>query len=244
MVISETNVSGVTVNNICILKVDIKNKSYKLLNRFNLDSQSKYQQNINEIKFSIGSKLYLERLNNKEINGDIEGHDNYSDFIVYDIEENSFDKSNKFMDNLNKEKMLTKEMGLLSKTKLDYIVKDNKLNIIVTDKSRFIINLVYSVDSNEIKLEDYERLNLKVDYDEALSGVRKVKLLDDKIYSISSVKETISGEKKGSGVTSDIVGTKPIKFQVFDMNLKKTVYEAELINGDVSLQDKLFFVAN
>ncbi|MCC0762018.1 hypothetical protein IR151_03285 [Clostridioides sp. ES-S-0006-03] len=245
MVISETNVSGVTVNNICILKVDMKNKSYKLLNRFNLDSQSKYQQNINEIKFSIGSKLYLERLNNKEINGDIEGHDNYSDFIVYDIEENSFDKSNKFMDNLNKEKNADQgEMGLLSKTKLDYIVKDNKLNIIVTDKSRFIINLVYSVDSNEIKLEDYEKLNLKVDYDEALSGVRKVKLLDDKIYSISSVKETISGEKKGSGVTSDIVGTKPIKFQVFDMNLKKTVYEAELINGDVSLQDKLFFVAN
>lgn len=244
MVISENNVSGATVNNICILKIDIKNKSYKLLNRFNLNSQSEYQQSINEVKFSIGSKLYLERLNNKDINGDIEGHDNYSDFIVYDIEENSFNKSNKFMDNLNKEKNADKEeRGLLSKTKLDYVVKDNKLNIIVTDKSCFIINLVYGVDSNEIKLEDYERLNLKVDYDEEISGVRKVKLLDDKIYSISSVKSNISGEKKGREVT-DIVGTKPIKFQVFDINLKKTVYEAELINGDVSLQDKLFFVAN
>ncbi|UWD47595.1 hypothetical protein NYR90_13705 [Clostridioides difficile] len=245
MVISETNVSGASVNNICILKIDIKNKSYKLLNRFNLNSQSEYQQSIHEIKFSIGSKLYLERLNNKDINGDIEGHDNYSDFIVYDIEENSFNKSNNFMDNLNKEKNAdTNEKGLLSKTKLDYIVKGNKLNIIATDNSRFITNIVYNIDSNKIKLEDYERLNLKVDYDEAQSGVRKVKLFDNKIYSISNIKNNISGEKKGSGVTFDIVGTKPIKFQVFDINLKKTVYEAELINGDVSLQDKLFFVAN
>lgn len=245
MVISETNVSGATVNNICILKIDIKNKSYKLLNRFNLNSQSEYQQSINEVKFSIGSKLYLERLNNKDINGDIEGHDNYSDFIVYDIEENSFNKSNKFMDNLNKEKNAdTNEKGLLTKTKLDYIVKGNKLNIIATDNSRFITNIVYNIDSNKIKLEDYEKLNLKIDYDEAQSGVRKVKLFDNKIYSISNIKNNISGEKKGSGVTFDIVGTKPIKFQVFDMNLKKTVYEAELINGDVSLQDKLFFVAN
>nr|UWI51655.1 hypothetical protein NZ312_08095 [Clostridioides difficile] len=245
MVISETNVSGALVNNICILKIDIKNKSYKLLNRFNLNSQSEYQQSIHEIKFSIGSKLYLERLNNKDINGDIEGHDNYSDFIVYDIEENSFNKSNKFMDNLNKEKNAdTNEKGLLTKTKLDYIVKGNKLNIIATDNSRFITNIVYNIDSNKIKLEDYEKLNLKIDYDEAQSGVRKVKLFDNKIYSISNIKNNISGEKKGSGVTFDIVGTKPIKFQVFDMNLKKTVYEAELINGDVSLQDKLFFVAN
>lgn len=245
MVISETNVSGASVNNICILKIDIKNKSYKLLNRFNLNSQSEYQQSIHEIKFSIGSKLYLERLNNKDINGDIEGHDNYSDFIVYDIEENSFNKSNKFMDNLNKEKNAdTNEKGLLTKTKLDYIVKGNKLNIIATDNSRFITNIVYNIDSNKIKLEDYEKLNLKIDYDEAQSGVRKVKLFDNKIYSISNIKNNISGEKKGSGVTFDIVGTKPIKFQVFDMNLKKTVYEAELINGDVSLQDKLFFVAN
>lgn len=245
MVISETNVSGASVNNICILKIDIKNKSYKLLNRFNLNSQSEYQQSIHEIKFSIGSKLYLERLNNKDINGDIEGHDNYSDFIVYDIEENSFNKSNKFMDNLNKEKNAdTNEKGLLTKTKLDYIVKGNKLNIIATDNSHFITNIVYNIDSNKIKLEDYEKLNLKIDYDEAQSGVRKVKLFDNKIYSISNIKNNISGEKKGSGVTFDIVGTKPIKFQVFDMNLKKTVYEAELVNGDVSLQDKLFFVAN
>ena len=41
-----------------------------------------------------------------------------------------------------------------------------------------------------------------------------------------------------------MVGTKPVKFQVFDMKLKKNIYEAELINGDISLQEKLFFVAN
>ncbi|HDF2761296.1 TPA: hypothetical protein PC428_001496, partial [Clostridioides difficile] len=52
MVISETNISGSKVNNICILKIDIKNKSYKLLNRFNLGLQNGEQQNINEIKFS------------------------------------------------------------------------------------------------------------------------------------------------------------------------------------------------
>lgn len=36
MVISEINILGFKVNNICILKIDIKNKFYKLLNRFNL----------------------------------------------------------------------------------------------------------------------------------------------------------------------------------------------------------------
>lgn len=244
MVISETNISGSKVNNICILKIDVKNKSYKLLSRFNLDLQNGYQQNINEIKFSIGSKLYLEIVNNKTTNGDIEGHDNYSNLIVYDIEDNTFNVSNKFMDNLNQEKNAnTKEIGLLSKMKLDYIVKDNKLNIIATDRSNFIINLVYDINSNDIKLEDYEVFDFKVDYSDASSGVRKVKLLDDKIYSISSIKDTLSGGKKGSKVF-DVIGTKPVKFKVFDMKLKKTLYEAELINGDVSLHDKLFFVAN
>lgn len=245
MVISETNISGSKVNNICILKIDIKNKSYKLLNRFNLGLQHGYQQNINEIKFSVGSKLYLEMVNNKSSNGDIEGHDNYSNFIIYDINDNTFNISNKFMDNLNKEKNANpNEIGLLSKTKLDYIIKNNKLNIIVTDSSHSIINLIYDINSNEIKLEDYEILDLKVDYNEALSGVRKVKLLDDKIYSISSIKDNISGKTKGSESVFDIVGTRPVKFQVFDMKLKKTMYEAEIINGDISLQDKLYFVAN
>ncbi|MCC0784084.1 hypothetical protein IR152_13575 [Clostridioides sp. ES-S-0108-01] len=245
MVISETNISDPKVNNICILKIDIKNKSYKLLNRFNLGLQNGYNQNINEIKFSIGSKIYLEMVNNKSTNGDIEGHDNYSNFIIYHIEDNTFNISNKFMDNLNKEKNANpKEIGLLSKTKLDYIVKNNKLNIIVTDRSHSIINLVYDINSNQVKLEDYEILDLKVEYNELLSGVRKVKLLDDKIYSISSIKDNISGELKGSKGVFDIVGTKPVKFQVFDMKLKKNLYEAELINGDVSLQDRLFFVAN
>ncbi|MCI0947062.1 hypothetical protein KLJ98_03415 [Clostridioides difficile] len=245
MVISETNISGSKVNNICILKIDIKNKSYKLLNRFNLGLQNGYQQNINEIKFSIGSKLYLEIVNNKSKNGDIEGHDSYSNLIIYDIEDNTFNISNKFMDNLNKEKNANpKEIGLLSKTKLDYMIKNNKLNLIVTDMSNSIINLVYDINSNEIKLEDYEILDLKVDYNEASSGVRKVKLLDDKIYSISGMKNNISGELKGFKGVVDVVGTKPVKFQVFDMKLKKNIYEAELINGDISLQEKLFFVAN
>ncbi|WP_131036316.1 hypothetical protein [Clostridioides difficile] len=245
MVISETNISGSKVNNICILKIDIKNKSYKLLNRFNLGLQNGYQQNINEIKFSIGSKLYLEIVNNKSKNGDIEGHDSYSNLIIYDIEDNTFNISNKFMDNLNKEKNANpKEIGLLSKTKLDYMIKNNKLNLIVTDMSNSIINLVYDINSNEIKLEDYEILDLKVDYNEASSGVRKVKLLDDKIYSISGMKNSISGELKGFKGIVDVVGTKPVKFQVFDMKLKKNIYEAELINGDISLKEKLFFVAN
>ncbi|HFH0136424.1 TPA: hypothetical protein ACGI67_004053, partial [Clostridioides difficile] len=109
---SETNISGSKVNNICILKIDIKNKSYKLLNRFNLGLQNGEQQNINEIKFSIGSKLYLEIVNNKSKNGYIEGHDSYSNFIIYDIEDNTFNISNKFMDNLNKEKNANpKEIG-------------------------------------------------------------------------------------------------------------------------------------
>ncbi len=47
------------------IKDRYKNKSYKLLNRFNLGLQNGEQQNINEIKFSIGSKLYLEIVNNK-----------------------------------------------------------------------------------------------------------------------------------------------------------------------------------
>ncbi|HBG2951150.1 TPA: hypothetical protein KPW77_003727, partial [Clostridioides difficile] len=175
----------------------------------------------------------------------IEGHDSYSNFIIYDIEDNTFNISNKFMDNLNKEKNANpKEIGLLSKTKLDYMVKNNKLNLIVTDMSNSITNLVYDINSNEIKLEDYEILDLKVDYNEASSGVRKVKLLDDKIYSISGIKNSISGELKGFKGIIDVVGTKPVKFQVFDMKLKKNIYEAELINGDISLQEKLFFVAN
>lgn len=245
MVVSETNLSGSKVNNICILKIDIKDKSYKLLNRFNLDLHNGYQQNIHEIKFSIGSKIYLEIVNNKSTNGDIEGYDNYSNFIVYDIEDNTFNMSNKFMDNLNQEKNANpKEMGLLSKTKLDYVVKNSKLNLIATDSSNSIINLVYDINANNIKLEDYEILDFKVDYSDTSSGIRKVKLLDDKIYSISSIKENLSGEKKGSRGVFDVIGTKPIKFQVFDMKLRKILYEAELINGDVSLHDKLFFVAN
>lgn len=245
MVVSETNLSGSKVNNICILKIDIKGKSYKLLNRFKLNLHNEYQQNIHEIKFSIGSKIYLEMVSNKSKNGDIEGHDNYSNLIVYDIEDDTFNISNKFMDNLNQEKNAnSKEMGLLSKTKLDYIVKNNKLNLIVTDRSNFIINLVYDINSNDIKLEDYEILDFKVDYSDTSSGIRKVKLLDDKIYSISSTKDTLSGERKGSKEVFDVMGTKPVKFQVFDKKLKKTLYEAELINGDVNLHDKLFFVAN
>ncbi len=106
------------------IKDRYKNKSYKLLNRFNLVLQNGYQQNINEIKFSIGSKLYLEIVNNQSTNEDIEEHDNYSNFIIYDIEENTFNISDKFMDNLNKEKNANpKEIGLLGKTKLDYMVK-------------------------------------------------------------------------------------------------------------------------
>ncbi|NMS90063.1 hypothetical protein HGQ85_08970 [Clostridioides difficile] len=245
MAVSETNLSDSKVNNICILKIDIKDKSYKLLSRFNLDLHNGYKQNIHEIKFSIGSKIYLEMLNNKSTNGNIEGYDNYSNFIVYDIEDNAFNISNKFMDNLNQEKNANpKEMGLLSKTKLDYIVKNNKLNLIVTDMSNSVINLVYNIDSNDIKLENYEILDFKVDYNNMSSGIRKVKLLDDKIYSISNIKDTLSGEKKGSKEVFDVIGTKPVKFQVFDIKRKKILYEAELINGDISLHDKLFFVAN
>ncbi|MGS5514319.1 hypothetical protein AB8L61_00005 [Clostridioides difficile] len=245
MVVSETNLSGSKVNNICILKIDIKDKSYKLLNRFDLNLHNDYKQNIHEIKFSIGSKIYLEMVSNKSTNGDIEGHDNYSNLIIYDIEDDTFNISNKFMDNLNQEKNAnSKEMGLLSKTKLDYIVKNNKLNLIATDRSNFVINLVYDINSNDIKLEDYEILDFKVDYSDTSSGIRKVKLLDDKIYSISSIKDTLSGGRKGSKEVFDVIGTKPVKFQVFDKKLKKILYEAELINGDVNIHDKLFFVAN
>ncbi|KPI52651.1 hypothetical protein KW94_09060 [Clostridioides difficile] len=245
MVVSETNLSGSKVNNICILKIDIKDKSYKLLNRFDLNLHNDYKQSIHEIKFSIGSKIYLEMVSNKSTNGDIEGHDNYSNLIIYDIEDDTFNISNKFMDNLNQEKNAnSKEMGLLSKTKLDYIVKNNKLNLIATDRSNFVINLVYDINSNDIKLEDYEILDFKVDYSDTSSGIRKVKLLGDKIYSISSIKDTLSGGRKGSKEVFDVIGTKPVKFQVFDKKLKKTLYEAELINGDVNIHDKLFFVAN
>ncbi|CZR96997.1 MULTISPECIES: hypothetical protein [Clostridioides] len=245
MVVSETNLSGSKVNNICILKIDIKDKSYKLLNRFDLNLHNDYKQSIHEIKFSIGSKIYLEMVSNKSTNGDIEGHDNYSNLIIYDIEDDTFNISNKFMDNLNQEKNAnSKEIGLLSKTKLDYIVKNNKLNLIATDRSNFVINLVYDINSNDIKLEDYEILDFKVDYSDTSSGIRKVKLLDDKIYSISSIKDTLSGGRKGSKEVFDVIGTKPVKFQVFDKKLKKTLYEAELINGDVNIHDKLFFVAN
>ncbi|WP_254175661.1 hypothetical protein [Clostridioides difficile] len=88
--------------------------------------------------------------------------------------------------------------------------------------SNSITNLVYDINSNKIKLEDYEILDLKVDYNEASSGIRKVKLLDDKIYSISGIKNNLSGElKKGFKGVVDIVGTNPVKFKVFDMKLKK-----------------------
>lgn len=117
------------------------------------------------------------------------------------------------MDNLNKEKNVNlKEIGLLSKIKLDYMVKNNKLNFIVMDMSNFIINFVYDINFNEIKLEDYEIFDLKVDYNEVLFGVRKVKLLDDKIYFILGIKNSILGELKGFKGVVDVVGIKLVKF--------------------------------
>ena len=228
---------------ICIFKTDIKNQTSEIIARKEINENIQYGW----YKFTVGNKIYIQL-------------DEYSDytksyFLVFDMDKNTFSESNEFMNSKYEDGQL------LNKSVLDYNVTGNKLNILIKDNVMYkrntsnVTKLVYNIDNDKVTLEDTVDYDLNIAYDYYISqagadyddsgvvGIKKVKMVDDKIYSIYQKTTTLS-RKTDSGQRVIVKGNKPVEILVFDTTKNKTVYKGEITTGDVEIGRKLFLVKN
>lgn len=225
---------------IYIVKVDIKNKTCE----FTGETEIEKDYYSGQLKFKYEDKIYIENSNYTE-----KGY--YRDFYIYDMNNKLLTKT--------KERTNEKEDGYTSASMLAYNIENNKLNIFIKNRNSNISKLVYSINEESIKLEDSVDYNFSIDYEYFFNnnhyydgsgygyndgnGINKLKIIDDKIYSINKQVTALNKETE-NGRFMSIEGIKPIKFKVFDMKQNKMLYEAEIITGEKYIGNKLHLVKN
>lgn len=221
-------------NTVNIIKINLKTKEFKELNKFKSVENSDDYLNFNSesIKFYSDNKIYLEFYyqNKRE----------YTNFLIYDINTNTFVKSNEFMNKI------TSKGRYLSQNRFDYQLKDNKLNVLIGDSKGNISKLVYNIKYNNIEFNEEVKYNLNLGYtqEDINFSKEKVKLIDDKIYSIYQPKTNLRSDYSEHFNYMMLEGVKPAKLTVFDTLSNKKIYEAELFNGNDNLIDSLYIVKN
>lgn len=232
------------INKLYILKTDLKNQTSEIV----VEKEGFEETQEGGFKFTIDNKMYVELTNYSNLAK--------SSFIIYDMEKNTLSESNEFMSSKEDKKMF------FDKVILDYNVTGNKLNILATDydsnlgKRNIVTRYIYNVDNEIITLDsstDYD-IGTKIlgnfsqngiDYDESgrVIGIKKVKMVDDKIYSIYQKTSTLN-RKAGNGQRVIVQGNKPVELSVFNMNKNEIVYKGEITTGDKEIGNKIFFVKN
>lgn len=221
-------------NTVNIIKIDLKTKKLTELNKFKIaeNNDGYINFNLESIKFYNENKIYLEFYyqNKRE----------YTNFLIYDISTNTFVKSNEFMNKI------TSKGRYLSQNRFDYQLKDNKLNVLIGDSKGNISKLVYNINDNNIKFNEEIKYNLNLGYtqEDINSGKAKVKLIDDKIYSIYQPKTNLRSNYSENLNYMMLEGVKPVILTVFNTLSNKKIYEAELFNGNSNLINNLYIVKN
>ena len=221
-------------NTVNIIKINLKTKKLKELNKFKSVENSDDYLNFNSesIKFYNDNKIYLEFYyqNKRE----------YTNFLIYDINTNTFVKSNEFMNKI------TSKGRYLSQNRFDYQLKDNKLNVLIGDSKGNISKLVYNIKDNNIEFNEEVKYKLNLGYTQEDSNFSKVKvkIIDDKIYSIYQPKTNLRSDYSENFNYTMLEGVKPAKLIVFDTLSNKKIYEAELFNGNSNLINSLYLVKN
>ncbi len=221
-------------NTINIIKINLKTKEFKELNKFKSVENNYYYLNFNSesIKFYNDNKIYLEFY--------YQDKREYTNFLIYDINTNTFIKSNEFMNKI------TSKGRYLSQNRFDYQLKDNKLSVLIGDSKGNISKLVYNIKDNNIEFNEEVKYNLNLRYtqEDINFSKGKVKLIDDKIYSIYQPKTNLRSDYSEHLNYMMLEGVKPAKLTVFDTLSNKKMYEAELFNGNSNLIDSLYIVKN
>lgn len=228
-------------NDIYIVKTNLKNQTSEIIIKNSMTNDIQH----GGFKFTLNNKIYIELMDYTE--------QLKSYFLIYDIQNNTLSKSNEFMDS----KLEDRDLSYF--VLLDYNVTGNKLNVLIRDykqkdNNTTVTKLVYNIDNNNITFDGYNDYNLDikfkgyfsengVDYDDngRNIGIKKVKMVDDKIYAISQNTTTLN-RKTDNDKRVIIQGNKPVELLVFDTNKNKTVYKGEIITGDKEVGQKLFFV--
>lgn len=217
-----------------IIKINLKTKKLTELNKFKSVENSDDYLNFNSesIKFYNDNKIYLEFYYQNKIE--------YTNFLIYDINTNTFVKSNEFMNKI------TSKGRYLSQNRFDYQLKDNKLNVLIGDSKGNISKLVYNIKDNNIVFNEEVKYNLNLGYtqEDINFSKAKVKLIDHKIYSIYQPKTNLRSDYSEHFNYMMLEGVKPAKLTVFDTLSNKKLYEAELFNGNSNLIDNLYLVKN
>ncbi len=221
-------------NTVNIIKINLKTNKLTELNKFkNTENNDGYLNfNSESIKFYNDNKIYLEFYYRDKRE--------YTNFLIYDISKNTFFKSNEFMNKI------TSQGRHLSQNRFDYKVKDNKLNVLIGDSKGNISNLIYTIKDNNIKFNEEVKYNLNLGYtQEDINSCKvKVKLIDNKIYSIYQPKTNLRSNYSDNINYMMLEGVKPVILTVFDTLSNEKIYESKLFNGNANLINNLYMVKN
>ncbi len=210
---------------ISILKLDLKNKSYKHIKDIKLENQ----EYLMGFSFINDNKVYL----------GIEKTNEYNGFYIYDIKNNYVNKTQnmKTYNDIYSDYRSTYYM-------VGYKVEDNKLTKLIKGKESYIYELTYSLSG--FNLISSRKLNFSVNYPTNLNGSEggsKLLYINDKLISIYQ-KQFETNRKNKNGKYYLIKGNKPIQIQVFDINKDKLVYEGEIISSNIYSSNNLYITNN
>lgn len=221
MILNNLLENGEYKNTISILKLDLKNKSYKNIKNIKLETI----EHLTGFNFINDNKVYLE----------VERANEYNEFYIYDIKNNSINKTKntKTYNDIYSDYRVIYDM-------VGYKVEDNKLTKLIKGKENYIYELTYSL--SDFDLISSRKLDFKVTNSTNLNGNGgSVKLLhknDKLIYIYHKPFET--NRKIKNGKYYAIKGNKPVQIQVFDINKNRVVYEGELISSNIYSSDNLY----
>ncbi|MGL5314727.1 MAG: hypothetical protein ACRC92_15860, partial [Peptostreptococcaceae bacterium] len=236
------------IDKVYIFKTDLKNQTSEIV----VEKNGFEETQEGGFKFTLDNKIYIELTNYSSIPK--------TNFLIYDMEKNTLSESNEFMNDEDDNKIL------LDKVILDYNLTGNKLNVLAADynskpgKRNVITKFIYNVDNENITLDSYFDYNLDTAFSGNISGdfsgnginygengrvlgIKKVKMVDDKIYSIYQNTGTLN-RKAENGQRVIVQGNKPVELSVFDTTKNKIVYKGEITTGDKEVASKLFLVKN
>ncbi len=196
MILNNLLENGEYKNIISILKLDLKNKSYKNIKNIKLETQ----EHLTGFNFINDNKVYLE----------VERANEYNKFYIYDIKNNSINKTQniKTYNDIYSDYRFTYYI-------VGYKVEGNKLTKLIKGKENYIYELTYSL--SDFDLISSRKLDFKVTNSTNLNGNGdSAKLLyknDKLIYIYHKPFET--NRKIKNGKYYSIKGNKPIQIQVF-----------------------------
>lgn len=225
MILNELLENGEYVYTISILKLDLKNKSYKNIKDIKLENNG----HLTGFNFINDNKVYLE----------IEQENKNNGFYVYDIKDNS----------INKIQNIKTYSDIYSDYRSQYYmegykVEDNKLTKLIKGKDSYMYELTYSLLNFD--LLSSKKLDFRITYSTNLNGdgdLAKLLYINDKlIYMYHKPFETNRKDKSGKYYT--VKGNRPVEIKVFDTNKNKIVYEGEITSSNRYVSNNLYIVKN